>query len=249
VARGFETANVGFDEIEARKNSGGGGGGFFFKLPMSGDSATVRFLDDEPDWAWVHELPKGERTKYGFTEVCRDQDPETGQRNGEPCPGCDKQDGKNYRRKMEARLRVIWRNAPVYEEVEAEGGKTKRNYDNVVGHADAVARWTVGKVILEELDGKNATYKGLTNRDYVVTRSGTGLDTSYRIEPATNDEGETTKTPMSENDKVLAADAPEVIFKAPSYDEWGTNEFQGGKESPPADADVNVFRKRETTAV
>ncbi len=242
MAKGFASARTAFEEIEARKNSGGGGG-FFFKLSDSGDKATVRFLDDDVDWAWVHELPKTEGTKYGKTEICRDQDPETGQRAGEACPGCD----KDYRRKMSGVVRLIWRDGPVYEQIDDGKGGKKTNYDKVIDTADVVAKWTVGKVILEELDGKAATYKSLSSRDFVVTRRGTGLDTTYDIEPLVDENGDPIKEAMSENDKKLAEEAPEVSFKPPSFEDWGHG--KGARsESPPPTADPSPFRKRAEAA-
>lgn len=239
MAKGFAAARDAFAEIEARKNSGGGGG-FFFKLPKNKDEAVVRFIDDEVDWAWVHELPKPAGATYQKTEVCRDQDPETGQRTGEPCPGCD----KDYRRKMQGVVRLIWRDGPVYEEVE-EGGQKKKNYDTVVGHEDQFAKWTVGKMVIEDLDGIAATFKGLTNRDYTVTRKGLGLDTTYDIKPVVDDEGNTVKAPMSVKDEEIAAEAPEVSFKAPSFEEWGKGKSAGsGSSAPATTADVSPFRKR-----
>lgn len=247
MARGFATAREAFAEIEARKNSGGGGGGFFFKLSKSGESATVRFLSDEPDWAWVHELPVAPGETYSRTEACRDQDPETAQRNGEACPGCDKQ----YRRKMQGVINLIWRDAPLLER-NAEGKLVKENGKvNVVGSEDQVAKWTVGKVVLEELDGLAQTFKGLTSRDFTVTRRGTGLDTSYDIKPVVDDEGNTVKAPMSENDKKLAEDQPDLAgyFSPPSYEEWGkirSRQAASGSDAPPSTMETSPFMRNRS---
>lgn len=240
MAKGFSTAREAFAEIEARKNSGGGGGGPYLKLPKKGSSAVVRFLDDEVDWVWVHELPKEAGQTYGKTEVCRDQDLETGQRNGEPCPGCDKE----YKRKMSGVVRLIWRDAPVYEETTDEKGNKRKNYENVVGNEDQVVKWTVGKMSLEELDGTAVTFKGLTTRDFTITRQGTGLDTSYSVQPIVDDEGNTKKTPMSANDKKLAEEAFTVEFKIPSYDSWGSKGSSGGGSSAPQAIDASPFKRR-----
>lgn len=234
MAKGFKTARDAFAEIEARKNSGGGFGQYF-KLSKSGDSATVRPLDEEVDWAWVHELP-AEAGKYSKTELCRDQDLNTGQRTGDACPGCDKE----YRRKMQGLVRLIQRDAPVYD----KDANNKYDYNTVVGSDDQVVRWTVGKVVLEELDGVAATFGPLNNRDYTITRKGTGLDTSYDIKPVVVD-GETVKTPLSDSDKKLAEDANPVEFKIPSFDDWGKARTAAASGDAPATVgDKSPFKKR-----
>ena len=243
MAKGFGTAREAFAEIEARKNASGGGG-FFFKVE-DGESQVVRFIDKEPDWAWVHDLPKVEGESYK-TEVCRDQDPETGARTGEACPGCDAQlesGGKEYRRKMQGVVRLIWRNAPLYETTKDDNGNDRKNYDKVVGNEDQVAKWTVGKVVLEELDGKAATYKDLTSRDFVVSRKGIKLNTNYFIEPLTDENGDQVKAPLSDKDKELIEGAPEVNLKAPDYAEWGKKKSKKGS-SAPASVDAMPFRQR-----
>lgn len=244
MAKGFKTARQAIDEINAKRNSGGGGGQFFKLQP--GETAQVRFLDDEIDWVWAHELPKADGARYSKQEVCRDQDMETGQRNGDPCPGCDKE----YKRKMSGKVRLIQRDAPKFEEVTDDAGNKRKNFDNVVGAEDQVVIWTVGKMAIEELEGAAATFKGLTTRDFVIKREGTGgLDTSYSVNAATDDEGNSVKTPMSDNDKKLADEAPEVTFRIPSFEAWGEAKNSGGGDSAPAStADPSPFRKRTTAA-
>lgn len=245
----FASAKDAIEEINSRKNSGGGGGGQFLKLEPGGE-AKVRFLDEEPEWVWAHELPRTSETKFQGLEVCRDQDPETGQRVGEACPGCEQQDGDKYKRKMHSKVRLIQRDAPKFEEVEAEGkdGKKymRKNFENQIGTEDAVVIWTCGKMAIEELQGAAATFKGLTTRDFIVKRLGTGgLDTQYKVDPAVDEEGETKKTPMSENDKALAEEAPEVSFRAPAYELWGKRgDAKGGQSSAPATTDSGPFKRR-----
>lgn len=239
MAKGFASAREAFAEIEARKNSGGGGG-FFFKLAKSGDEALVRIGVAEVDWAWVHELPKVDGQSYSKTEICRDQDPENGNRIGEACPGCE----KDYKRKMQGKIPLVWRDGPVYEEVEVEPGKFRKNYEKVVGKADVAAFWTVGKMVLEELDGNASTFGELTNRDYKVTRDGVGLSTSYDVKPVTID-GETKKSPMTDKDKELLKELPEVDFTPPSYDQWGKGgSGKSSGSSAPSDPDRSPFAKK-----
>lgn len=232
MAKGFATAREAFAEIEARKNSGGNFGPYF-KLPNSGDSAVVRFIDDEVDWVWVHDLP-AEPGKYSQTAICRDQDLETGQRNEEYCKGCD----EGYRRKMQGVVRIIWYDAPVYEK-DASG---KFDFSAPTGTADQVVRWSVGKVVLEELDGKSVTFKGLTSRPFTITRRGKGLDTTYDIEPVVDAEGNTSATPMTESDRKLAEESEPIEYKIPSVEDWGNKAKK--KDSPPATADAGPFMNR-----
>jgi hypothetical protein len=238
MAKGFKTAREAIDQINAKRNSGGGGGSYFKLAP--GSEAQVRFLDDEIEWVWAHETPK-DGDKYSPLEVCRDQDMDTGKRNGEPCPGCD----KDYKRKMHAKVRLIQRDAPVFEEVEDDAGNKRRNYDVIVGKADQVVIWTVGKMAIEELDGASSTFKGLTTRDFKIKREGSGgLDTSYAIVPVVDDDGNTSKTPMSDADKALAADASEIKYRVPALEEWGVKGSAKGKSSAPATAEISPFKRR-----
>ena len=85
-------------------------------------------------------------------------------------------------------------------------GKDKRGNRIQTGTDDQVALWKCSWTTYEELDGKDADYKGLKSRDFVVTRHGTGMKTKYRIEPAMNAEGESVRAPMSEHDKELEAE-------------------------------------------
>jgi hypothetical protein len=249
MPKGFSSAREAIAEIEARKNSGGGGG--FFKLPNSGDSAVVRFVTEEPVWAWVHALPK-EGTSYR-TEVCLDQDMETGNRNGAACPGCDAEaqtgrergwKDRQYARRMAGAIALIWRDAPVFD----EDSNGRKDYTKVVGKADQATKWTFGKTVIEELDGKAATFKGLTNRDFRITRKGEKLDTVYDIEPVVDDEGNTKATPMSEADKTLVEEAPDLTnyFTQSSYDDFGKSRQSGGDSggsAAPPTTDVSPFAR------
>ena len=243
MAKGFATARKAIEEINAKRNSGGGGGQFFKLEP--GQSATVRFLDDEIEWMWAHELPRADNAKYSKLELCRDQDPETGGRIGGSegaCEGCE----KDYKRKMHARIRVIQRDAPVYETVKDDQGNEKKNFEKVIGNADQVVIWTVGKMVIEELEGAASTFKGLTSRDFVVTREGTGgLDTSYDVKPVVDEEGNTSKTPMSEADEALAAESSPVVYRIPNYEEWGKGGSSKGGSAPAA-VDSGPFKRRAT---
>jgi hypothetical protein len=248
MPRGFDTARNALADIEARKNSGGGGGQFF-KLD-DGEEATVRFLEDDVLWYWVHQLPP-DGNAYR-SEVCLDQDPETGNRTGEPCPGCDKeqQSGKvkewskrDYRRKMSGVANIIQREAPLF----AEDENGRKNFAEEVGKADQVVKWTFGSNVISDLEKTSSTYKGLTSRDFRVKRTGVKLNTEYHITPVINDEGDPVKTPMSAADKELAEKAPDLagFFKRPSYEEWGVRNSGSSDESsaPAPPIDPSPFRR------
>jgi hypothetical protein len=254
MAKGFASAREAFAEIEARKNSGGGGG-LYLKLPNNGDKAVLRFAWVEPNWAWVHALPK---TGGAYrTEVCRDQDPENASRTGDPCPGCDKEKStaetngwkdREYARRMAGIIPVIWRDAPVYEEDDSG----KKDFSKVVGHADQVVKWTFGKTVLEELEGKSATYKDLMSRDFVVTRKGVKLDTSYDIEPVLDDNGDPVRVPLSDNDKKLIEEMQDLTnyFSIPPFESWGkrggSDSEESGTSAPSADVSPFLAKQRQS---
>lgn len=231
MAKGFATMEQAFAEIAARKNSGGSYGGPYLKLE-NGEKALVRFLDDEIAWWYTHPLPKV-NDKYQGEEGCRDQDLETGQHTGEPCPGCD----EGLRRKMSGIVRLIWFDAPVYEKTE-DG---KFDYSKSVGNEDQVVTWTVGKMVLEELAGAAATYKGLTSRRFTITRKGVELDTTYDIKPEVDDEGNTVKTPMSKEEKALAEESSEVEFTIPSFEDWGVRGKKKKGGSAPSTSETSPW--------
>lgn len=229
-------------DIEARKNSGGSGSGRLWFRLGDGDSAVVRFLEqgDDVSWAWCHEVPI-EGREYGRPVACRDQD-ESGQRIGEPCPGCE----KDQKRKFQGWINVIWRDAPVFKK-NAEGRLEKDGNKRpiVVGYDDQVACWQSGILVFEELSGKDVTYKGLTSRDFRITRRGTGLNTKYSIEPADPDGG---SQPLSEKDKQLAAgkyDFKEDVVPAP-YATWGQTpkSEEDAKKGDFKPADTSPFMNR-----
>ena len=224
---GFQGVRDVSADIEARKQSGGGSR-LWFRLPNNNDKATVRFLEQDEDvsWAWMHELPATGNKSFGDKVPCRDQD-ETGARNGEPCPGCE----QDYPRRFQGQINLIWRDAPVLKR-DSNGRLEKDANGNVqvAGHKDQIAVWTAGITVFEELDGKNATYKGLTTRDFVVTRKGTGLSTRYSIEPADPDAG---ATPLSKADQELETEKYDLTpdTTPPSYQSWGKQSVSQAKTS------------------
>lgn len=236
----MESVRDAVKEIETRKNSGGGGNfRNWFKIGDR-ESAVVRFLEEGQDvkWAWCHEVPV-EGRKFGRWVPCRDQD-EDGQRSGEACPGCEKE----YKRKFQGFINMIWRDAPVFKK-NSEGRleKTQGGDFIKVGEEDQLAMWQAGVMVFEELDGKDVTYKGLTSRDFRITRRGSGMDTKYFIEPADPDAG---PKAMTKADKEIAAekyDFTEDVNPRP-YSEWDKKPETDDNKPRVSPTDASPFMKR-----
>lgn len=184
----------------------------YFKLE-DGESATVRFLDEELHWAWVHQLPATGEFSWGRKVPCRDQD-ENGEPVGERCPGCERGD----RRSFQGAVNLIWRDAPVIER--DENNRLIRDTSGraaISGRADGVAVWVAGITVFEELDDLSERY-GLSSRDFIVKRKGTKLNTRYSIMPA--DDG---AKKMTKKDTELAEQTYDLseFVTAPTYENWG----------------------------
>jgi len=242
--KGFEGVREAANDIESRRSSGfAGGADLWFKL-QSGESATVRFLEqgEEFTWCWMHEMPPRGKQRWGDDSPCLDQD-----KSGQPCPGCE----AGLDKKFKAFIPLIWREGPIFKK-NAEG-RIEKGADNrpiVEGKADQIAIWERGIQTAQELDGKDATYKGLRSRDFTISRRGATMnDTVYIIEPAVGDDGETKATPMSKADEDLVAEKPDMSqFVTPvAYDTmkgWlgqpTAPQNQGSPDQVPG-ADVNPF--------
>lgn len=229
MPRGFEAVT------ELSKRSAGGVGPLRLRL-KEGESATVRFLEQSNDifYYYYHDfshIDKDNGFKYSFP--CLDQEDE-----GKPSPGNE----LDFPRKFKTAVNVIWRDAPDYER-DSEGkivvdgnGKWKQ-----IGTKDQVAVWEGGPTIYQTLAAKDQKYNGLASRDLEVTRSGTGFDTKYAIEPADIDSG---PVPPSESDKELAKgkyDLDKVAKLDMSYDE--VKKYIDSKlgTAEGSDSDVNDF--------
>jgi hypothetical protein len=223
MARGFASVKEAGRDIEARKAAASEDfpDRVYFKID-AGESATVRFLEqgDEVNWAWVHEIPV-EGKLFGIKIPCRDQD-EEGRRIGESCPGCE----QDLKRTFRGVVNLIWRG----------GG------DN---GEDIVAMWMSGpRVFVDTLDPLESAYRGLSSRDFVVTRRGSGTDTAYSVLPADPDGG---AQPLSAADKKLAKDKFDLTYyvEPPSYDDWGKKK-EKKQESVPTPTSTSPFRRPAT---
>lgn len=243
-------------DYHARKAAAEAGGIIYFSLG-DGSEATVRFLEEGDDFTtyWVHRLPqRGNK----FPQVpCLDQRPKpTGQIH---CPGCE--DG--HKRSFRFAVNLIHRAAPVPKRdenkraVKDANGKLiwDTNPDGSTKVEDQVKVWTGGIEVAEDLDHLDGKFGGLTSRDYDVSRTGTRLDTTYRILPAGD------RSPMSENDKKLASAKFDLnqLKKPPDAESFYAYEgahslagANGASNEPPTAAQAAIaespFQRRNRTA-
>jgi hypothetical protein len=213
-------------EIESRKRglaeSGSQPRKLFFRLG-DGHSAVVRFLEESSDlnWAWVHQLPATGQNKFGVKIPCRDQG-EEGEPIGEPCPGCERGDKRTF----QGAINIIWRDAPVLQRDESNRiVRDAAGAPVVSGNKDSIAVWISGVTVFEDLEEMDKTYTGLSSRDFLVKRRGSGLNTRYTISPADPDGG---PQKMSKADTALAAekyDLTEYVVPPP-FSTWGKANWQ-----------------------
>jgi hypothetical protein len=231
-------------EIEARKQAGGSGWTRWLKVQENAE-VQVRFLEqgDDVEWCWMHQLPAKEGQSYGDNEPCINTNDD-----GQACPGCE----RGLRRVVNGFINVIYRNAPVWEE-DAEGKLPRKDGKpvyNKIAEKDQVFVWKGGVTVFEELDGIDATYRGLCSRDFTIKRKGTGLSTKYTIQPVMDSEGNSNMVPMTDADKALEKyDLKQFTTPAP-YDEWGQGrarkpaaETDGNGQAPGSGADLNPFMR------
>jgi hypothetical protein len=202
VPKGFKFAKKAREEQAARRGISNSmwAGKLIFKLPDSGDSAIVRFLEHEGEVIWGayhHEIPVEGRA-YGDLVPCLARDEETGERTDAHCPGCD----ADLKEKEKYYVLLIWQDAPVYK----TDDKNKIVKDNagdpiVLDRADQVAIWSSGPRLAENLEEIEEAYNGLTSRPFKVKRKGIKLDTEYIITPEDVDGG---PKKMSAAEKKLA---------------------------------------------
>lgn len=245
MARGFKAVTAAAQDITERKNASGGD--FirrkYFRI-SDGESAIVRFLEEGEDVSsvWTHKtLPSG-KFKYGRYVPCRNQDPETGEPNGEDCPGCEDENKEVRKKRFRGYINVLWYDAPVFF-VDDEG---KTNYNKVVGNENQVAIWETGIEVFEDLGILDEDWKGLTSRPFKVRRRGEKLDTKYSISPADPDGG---AKELTNGEKELIAEKYDLneLTSPGSYETWGKfGSSDTEKESITAvNADVSPFKNRK----
>lgn len=242
MPRGFEGVRSASAEVEARRSSGGPGA-LYFRL-KGGDTAIVRFLeqDDEIAWCYMHEV-EVENRNWGRNVPCLDQE-----KSGVACPGCQ----RDMDRRFKGFINLIWFNAPVFKR--DESGKIVKDRMNdpvVLGEKPQVAVWNSGIRLFEELDEINTNYKGLMSRHFKVKRKGEGLDTKYHISPEDPDGG---VQEMDEDEKKLAADKYDLNqFTQPgSYEDFlkdlGEQPRNNGQQQQGEGQRPNPFMRQRANA-
>lgn len=239
MPKGFGFVDKARKESAARGGNSIWGGKLIFKLPDDGDTADVRFVDDEEGefvfGAWHHEVPVEGRA-WGDLVPCIAQD-EDGNKTDDECPGCE----NDLKLKFKGYILLIWRDAPVYKKDEA-GKLVKDNAGNfkVTGEKDQIAIWSSGTRLFENLGEIHESYSGLGSRDFRVKRRGTGTSTTYTIVPSDPDGG---KKKMTTKDRKLVDDCEidlNEFIRAPSYDEFTARlEGRSASESSPGEEDDN----------
>lgn len=130
-----------------------------FYLKGDGEEATIRFLTEEPVNFYEHNIKGYRNGKEVFNNVpcC-----------GDDCEHCDNGDNPTFKG---AFLIVDYR---PYEKKD-ENGKKKTITTG------SIRLYVVGTKILSQLDRLSSRY-GLTDREYTITRNGSGTSTSYLID-------------------------------------------------------------------
>jgi hypothetical protein len=233
---GFQGVRNVSAEITARKQSFVQRNYLHFRLKNDGDSAVVRFLEqgDGIHWCRAAQLLPKQGMQYGDWEPILDQE-----QNGTSCPLVEAGLKVSFR----GYINLIWRDAPVYKK--GEDGKLVKPYQQI-GQKDQLGLWAGGITLFDELDGKDATYRGLCSRDFRVTRRGSGMNTRYSIEPADPDAG---PQPMTPADVELLQQKPDLKpFVTPkSYEDLliiargGTPAGQGGGQTVQQAQEFNPF--------
>lgn len=132
---------------------------FRFFLTGDGAEAKVRFLTEEPINFNEHTVKtyKSGKERYDNVLCCDD----------ESCSLCKEGDKPSFKGAY-----LIW-DYSTYESKDKNGKKKKVN--------GSLKLYVAGTRVLSQLDRLSNRY-GLTSRDYEISRTGTGTDTSYMIE-------------------------------------------------------------------
>jgi hypothetical protein len=188
----------------------------------AGVPTQVRFLEqgDDVQWAWVHELPLEQGARVAKVTPCLDRED-----SPQACPGCE----MGVKRKVKGWINVIIRDAPVYAKDPLTNRVLKNPRTNLPEetgqYEDRVFVWNSGPVLFGTLGQKDRAFKGLMSRDFIVVRQGSGLDTTYSIEPADVDGG---PQPMTKADLALAAGKADTVkFTIPETYEVAKQLLQG----------------------
>ena len=133
-----------------------------FFLSKDGEEATVRFLTEEPINFYEHTVKSVRGGKEHYDTVICTHD------IGE-CPLCESGDKPSFKGAF-----LIYDKRP-YEYTDKNGKKQKSS--------GQIRLYVQGARVLSQLDRLSERY-GLTNRDYIITRSGSGTSTTYMFDRA-----------------------------------------------------------------
>ena len=131
-----------------------------FFLSKDGEEATVRFLTEEPINFYEHTVKSVRNGKEHYDSVICTRD------LGE-CPLCDSGDRPSFKGAF-----LIYDKRPY--EYKDKDGKTK-------SAKGQLRLYVQGARVLSQLDRLSERY-GLTDRDYIITRSGSGTSTTYMFD-------------------------------------------------------------------
>ena len=131
-----------------------------FFLSKDGEEATVRFLTEEPINFYEHSVKtvRGGKERYDSVICTHDI--------GE-CPLCDSGNKPSFKGAF-----LIYDKRP-YEYTDKDGNKKKGK--------GQLRLYVQGARVLSQLDRLSERY-GLTDRDYIITRSGSGTSTTYMFD-------------------------------------------------------------------
>lgn len=202
-------------------------------LRNDGDSVVVRFLEDSTEFegAFFH-MKQRQGTKIWDRYLCLDQAAE----NPENCPGCVAGIPKSFK----GFINVVWYDAPqVARDSEGKAIKNSKGEYEIDGYADQNVVWIQGITVFQQLAMLDVEYKGLSNRDFKIIRSGKGKDTTYNIIPTAND-----PEPLSQELLDGAFDLSQ--FTEPVEPEVLTKAFLGGQYEQPVETptDKSPFRRK-----
>ncbi len=237
-------------DYHAKKAAAEQGGIGYFKLD-DGEEAEVRFLEEGDDFVtyYSHAVQvAGQR--YPRQVPCPDRRPRPA--GDKPCTGCE--DG--IKRSFKFAINLIWKNSPVLlrdeknKLVKDASNKPKvKTVDGEIVREDRVVVWNGGISVAEDLDHLDGKFGGLTSRPFEIQRSGTGLDTKYRILPGGD------KRPLTDSESKLAGEKFDLnrLRKAPDYDEFysyqgATGGGNAGASAPSAEEasqSESPFRRRQ----
>ncbi len=197
---GFQALQNAIDESKARQSNLGGGSLTYFSWG-DGDRKIIRFLTDDIITGQFHNFiitndgkTKGfliDPDKGDFVAKYASPSPSAGGGLGWQLDWRTKQAGERKPRTQTVGIAVLRDLVPKegggfdvvdhFEDVEVDGKKLKSRVFGVIQQSHKLF-W--GSVI-----GYNTLYGTICDRDYMIVRTGSGLDTDYRITPVDPVEG------------------------------------------------------------